>query len=191
VAAVIRYENFSFASAPRTASTWFSAACKEAGLEEKSGNVFSKHEPDPDPGMYKVSIVRHPARWLQSVYYSIGGGLIGSHEFDSISILARNAVDITDFFRKYLESDHTVAAVFDGYQPNSVMRVEDMPWAAIELLESFGVKEEDLLPLRDFTPINATKVLAFPEKKFPAIDKKLRRAVFEKERDFCERCEYW
>jgi|15BtaG_2_1085339.scaffolds.fasta_scaffold00099_12 hypothetical protein len=188
---MIRYERFSFAAAPRTASTWFIQACDAAGFVSKEGNVFSKHAPDTDPGIYKVSMVRRPVDWLQSIYYSLSGGLIGELQFDAISMFARNAINVEDFFEKYLQSEHRVADAFNVYQPNSVVRVEDLPWAAVELFESFGASEEEGKAVAELPKVNSTKLAGFPENKFPPLDRKLRRRVFEKERDFCERCEYF
>lgn len=181
---MIAFENFTFAGPPRCATTWVLAVCRDLGLKSSGWSCDSaKHIPDTDSNSFRVSTVRHPCQWLRSVYHSIRGGLIGNVPFDSISVLAREVTE-KEFLQKYLESDLTVAAVFDQYQASSCLRVEDLPWALFEHLKIFTsiVKYDDV---SYSSPINARK-----EKIRMPVSTEIRRAIFDKERELYERFEY-
>ena len=181
---MITYPQFTFASAPRTASTWFIQICADAGLgEAHKANV---HTPPAEFGKEKLSVTmcRHPYDWLVSYYLALQGGATGIAVVDSRFLsLARMSGTVERFVKLYLRRQSgEVGAMFDEYKANTVLRVEDLPWNVIELLSSIG-KESDTakwLPAQNaFTGIP------------PQPNRKLRQAVVAAEREFCERYEYY
>ena len=183
---MIDYKLFQFASPPRTATTWFLRACDTVGL----GNGFKSHVHSPPPPDHRgkgiiVSLVRHPYDWLVSYYYGLLGGSVGVTEVDEMAPLFRQSRDFWAFGRRYIRKmPGTISKMFEAYWPTNVMRVEDLPWAAVELFEMLGIKKRLLKDVPRIRPANFTK--RSPYVDFP----RLRKAVVKAEKEFCDRYDY-
>jgi len=151
---MIQYPGFFFCSPPRTGSAWFRSFCAKVGLGEQG--AAKVHIPPPaDWSDYSVSIVRHPLDWLASYYSVIRGGVIGVPEVDQFSEPARNTSDVAAFI--WYVADRMPGAVgrmFDAYQTSSVIRLEDFPWAPVELLQAVGVSVTSLRTHSSLPPMN-------------------------------------
>jgi len=181
---MIQYKNFSFAAAPRTGTTWFIKACSLMKLGDKQKTKV--HFPPPlDYNNYVVSSIRHPYDFLVSFFLALRGGATGVGCVDVFSF-ARHHNSPGSFIQRYLRDiPGEVGKMFDAYRANSVIRLEDLPWAAEEFFEGVGVPYETARRVHEITPQNVRK--GEPH----IVDKKLRKQVMEAEGDFCERHEYY
>lgn len=189
ISLMISYGRFEFASPPRTATTWFLKAADLAGLGGAS--KASVHiPPKKDQGARLVSIVRHPYRWLSSYFHAIGGGIIGIPEIDFFGDLVRKTKSrYHDFIFACAENPGCVKRMFDAYPAFTVMRVEDLPWAAIEFFES-------VVPEYKFTKIHKNSIAQLPKQnqhEIQGIDLtgELTKTIIESEAEFCEKYEYY
>lgn len=182
---MIHYKKFSFASPPRTGSTWFLKACVEIGIGNDSHSKAKLHVPPPvGDTSYRVSIVRHPYDWLESYYYALEGGTIQVECVDVFVPYVRQAHTFRQFVSLYLRHlPGEVGKMFDFYRPNNVFRVEDLPWAAIEFFQSIGVPEKRTNRLRDLPVANARKIAQ-------AKDRRLRTLILDAEESYCDRYDY-
>lgn len=174
---MITFNKFAFASPPRTGTTWFMKTANAAGFGE--GFKAYVHIPPPsDYGGFMVSIVRHPYDWLSSVYHELQGGKIGVPVFDAISECALGAKTFREFIDRLPEN--SLPAVFDAYRASTILRLEDMPWAADELFRAFGYKGDII----NLSPQNCSKC-------HTPIDMALREHIVRREEAFCEQYDYW
>lgn len=183
---MITYPQFTFASAPRTASTWFIKVCADVGLgEAQKAHVHVPPPPDWDVGsMLMVTMIRHPYHWLISYYTALQAGATGIDVVDHRFLkIAREASDVNRFVRLYLKRQPgAVGAMFDDYKATSVFRIEDLPWCVVEFLSSL---EKEAVFASYLPPMNAYN--GTPPRPNP----KLRAAVVAAEHEFCQRYEYY
>jgi len=182
---MINYEIFQFASAPRTGSTWIRRAAVQAGLKENWTREV--HAPFPEVNEWKVlrvACVRHPCDWLASYYAMINPGHV---DVPAVDAFRRVCLDFDSYVRWYLETmPGAVGEALTSYNADSYLRLEDLPAAFIELLESLGVSRRARERCLGLGPDNITH----PSKK-PKWNKQLRNAVIRAEVQFLERFEYW
>lgn len=181
---MIDYGPFAFCAPPRTGTTWFIKAAYEAGL----GSAPKTRIHTPPTSSYNglvVSLVRHPYHWLESIYYGLEGGFIGVQQVDKYASIARQSEDFADFVNRCIEEHPKgISQAFDSYRANSVLRLEDFPWAAVEFFESIGAKKDKLEKVAKLPPQNARK----GEPVF--LNKKLKDLVVQAEKDLYERYNY-
>lgn len=138
----VTYDNFVFASPPRTGISWFTKACEKVGLTSTSLDRAYFPFSSLENTSYKVSLVRHPYYWLVSYYYKASKDKLGIPELDALGEVA-NRDSITshrDFLISYLNScSGQVGRIFNLYEADTCLRIEDMPFAAVELFLSLGV----------------------------------------------------
>lgn len=156
-------ELFSFAGVPRTATAWIKRSCLTAGLKAR-GNVHSPHSED-DPKI-KLSTVRHPVDWMASWWSTFGRDRL----FD-------------DFVRVRLASGKTVGSMFDACKADVVIRVEDLPWAFVEFLQSLGLSGRDCEACLKIPRIN-------PSHRRPTWNPDLLKRVIESESGMMEKYDY-
>lgn len=186
---MLHYEYFAFAAPPRTATTWFMYAAAKAGFSQPKGTLlFDKHRPFDRPGLYRISTVRCPPEWLESIFLTSACysplRKEDTHRVREIRLLAKkHRLSFTNFLTAYLEDPHMfVGRVFRDYAADTCMRVEDLPWAAKEIFAQFGSNVE--LP----QPIN---VRHGKTEALSQIPREMRRDIIRKEREFCELYEYY
>ena len=184
----VRYDQFRFASIPRSGTTWFLQACEEAGLGKKYKATV--HEPfnDSDGGIFKLSLIRHPYDWLVSYFKAIAPGMTGIPVIDKLKFPSEEwytEYDFASFVNLYLsECPGQVGRIFESYGADSYLRIEDMPWAATEFFASLGIPPHKRNRCRMISPVNTSKG-HIP--KNPT----LYRLVMEAEKEMCERYDYY
>ena len=182
---MIHYDLFQFASAPRTATAWIRRAAAMTGLVESG--VADVHAPFPElynATILRVGCVRHPCDWLASYWASINPALIGLPEVDAFQGDVSN-FDL--FVRRYLdERPGTVGKMMTSYNADSYLRIEDLPMAFVEMIDSLGMPRCMAERCIGNRPINPT-----PLNKRPVWNRQLRDAVIRAEVHFLERFEYW
>lgn len=180
---MIDYNGFSFAAPPRTGSTWFVNACYCIGLGEKSR--ANSHVPPPkDWKGYTVSLVRHPASWLVSYFSVLEGGKI---QVDCVDALAHCYVrdDMMASLKKFLRlPKNTLTKMFDEYQANTVIRLEDFPWGPLEFFQSLGYEDKSD-SVKKLRALNIGYGIGYE------LSARLRKRIIDHEPDMCERYEYF
>ncbi len=180
---MIDYEIFRFASPPRTANTWFRKVMAEAGLGAMSAHY--QHVPCPPGGALVVTMVRHPVVWLTSYYLHVKGGHVGVSDVDRFAPLARQSANLDAFLLAYLGTiPGAVGWMFDAYDANTVLRVEDLPWAILSLLEASGVDDATAMRASSLPPQNVYKGTV------PKVSSRIQRAIIGAEKQFCEEYGY-
>jgi hypothetical protein len=100
---------------------------------------------------------------------------------DIFTTLYLQSQDWEDFLKKYLlYQPGAVGRMFDSYRPATTMRYEDLPWSAVEFVQSYGVQNTAYFEKRPAAP---AFVWDGPEN--------LRTAVMRAEHDFCIRYDYY
>lgn len=180
---MIDCELFEFAGVPRTATTWIRHACEAAGLKT-SGRV---HEPfSGNPGKIRLSTVRDHAEWLRSYWTAIWPGQIQVEAVDGLRSACSGARHFDEFVRKYLESGWSVERMFNSYRADVVIRVEDLPWAFAEFLESVGISGRLVDEVLKIGAVDLSPVKKYRERWNPSLLERVREAEWH----FAERFDY-
>lgn len=155
---MIDYGYFQYASPPCTAGAWFVQAACLAGLPGASHS--DAHKPFIGTGSLRVTTVRHPCRWLERYYIEIHRTYIHVPVVDRFRVLPHTSFDA--FIRAYLaRMSGAVWDMFRDYQADSYIKMEDLPWAAVELFEACGLPKDacqqciTLAPPNDSRPVRA------------------------------------
>ena len=184
---MIDYGPFRFASPPRTATTWFERACFEAGFTRGINQHAHVHEPPEDDDQLSVTMVRHPYDWLDSYYHELKGGFCGIDFIDELVPLVHKSLRFERFVRLYAK--HRAGFLDDvirRYRPTCVMRVEDMPWAAVEFFDALGATAEQLQTIIELAPRNARL------RRYNGNDDgRWRKLACEAEPEYCEAYDYY
>lgn len=184
---MIRYDGcFDFSCPPRTGTAWVLGACQLAGLGP--GFRHQAHVPFPvreHHDTLRVTLVRHPCDWLASCYAVIKRGSMDTNHLGAFEGLGRSCFD--DFVRAYCYNmEGGIGKLFHIYiqGADSCLRIEDMPWALLELLESCGVPED---ARKRFATLGKQNV----SPSLPTWDNKLRKRVLEAEGEIVEHFDYY
>lgn len=132
-----------------------------------------------------MSTVRHPADWLKSYYATIWPGQIQVSCVDGLRLLCHGKETFDDLIRKYLLSRWSIGGMFDAYGADVVIRIEDLPWAFVEFLESVGVGRKDRGKCLSVPVVNESKL-----GRFPRWNPCLRDRVIESEWNMAEKYDY-
>lgn len=178
---MIDYQQFEYAAAPFTGAEWFARATQLAGL---SSNVICQQAYGPFPEMagkrLRVSTVCHPCDWLAYCYMETRRKYSSNH-------LGRFHALQYDTFRGFVGSylakmSGGVGELFGRYKADTVLRVEDLPAAFVELAESAGVARPLLQLCRKLRP---------PARPNMVWDDTLRKRVLSAERGLVLTYDYW
>ncbi len=166
---------FHFACPPRTGSLWFVKALGLAlptfqGLSNR--HAHSPFDSDSDESVFRVTLVRHPVSWLASVYTALEKRPLTFDGRWLDDFVTLDPLSFDGFVRAYLEfMPGSVGKLYGNYEADSCLRIEDMPHAFVELMESFGLS----CPSCQFLPKqNASQ-------NVPSWDKRLRSRVMDAE----------
>jgi len=176
---MINYGNkFHFSCAPRVGVSWFVKACQLSGL----GPAFL-HDPEPHNGTFRVSLIRHPARWLESVHAArtVGWQNVFLGKFGSLGI----DQGLEAFVWQYLqEIPGEIGKLMLGFEADSILRIEDMPAAFIEFATGIGIDPGFFLNIEKMGRTNANPLVV------PMSDVLTGRVV-EAEKEMCNEYEYF
>lgn len=173
---LIQFESFCFEAAPRVGAAWFLEVADLYGFKQLKEHQVS----------IKASIVRHPFKWLQSIYLNPPTVRYYSNSMLNRIIHFRHiSTSPFDFFERVTEIPNTISTVFDWYEADTVMRFEDFPWAPVEFFKSFID-----YPTSVQLPPKTNESLQFMGFS-PAIEKELSLKVVRSNKEFCERYDYF
>lgn len=179
---MIQYDNFSFASPPRTGSTWFVKACYLAGFGERQ-RTNAHIPPPPNWKGFTVSIVRNPCDWILSYLLSLEGGYIGIPEVDDLRDCYVPG-DVIAGIEKYLKKPvNVLTKMFDAYKATTVIKLEDFPWAPLQLFESLG-HGQNVFDIKNMPAQNIRYGIGH------SLSLEVRKRIIRHEPDLCERYEY-
>lgn len=169
----IDYTLFRFASAPRTGTTWFLKACSAVGLGVGfKASAHTPHNPK-DRTSFKVSLARNPCDWLASYYTAIHRGCTNVTCVDRFMKMRDDSYE--SFVLSYLTMmPGAIGEMLTEYNADSYLRIEDMPWAFVELLESLGVPRHLRQRCYNLGKQNVSK-------RVPRMPSRLRRRILESE----------
>ncbi len=173
---MIDYGHFLFAAPPRTGTGWFARAAYLAGFDKEDHTQAHSPFVNGNPS-FRVSLVRHPCNYLSSCYASQWG------IFKFVSFVHKESFN--DFVRRYLlHHSKCIGQLFNQYTADTVMRLEDMPWAFIEFIGSLMPKKPRRDSISKLEKMNVSSEL-------PKWDPGLRRLVIEAEKEICDKYEYY
>ncbi len=181
---MIDYGIFNFSAAPGTGVDWFMKATQQAGL----GPGFRHRATVPfhaehDHKLLRVTLVRHPCDWLADCYTQ--REMFDNHQ-GLFSRFFINSLGTDNGFDRFvsLALFHIPGAIgelYSEYKADSVMRIEDQPWALIELLNTLGVPKQMRDLVKQVKRDNVTQPW----------DKGLRRRVIEAEKELVDAYDYY
>jgi hypothetical protein len=182
---MIDYGDFQFASAPATGEKWFLQAARTVGLKEVPKEYacipFSKKRTGANLNKLRVSMVRHPCAWLMSCYDGLKADEISSNRVGVVSEFNRQSFET--FVQDFLLCDPgVIERLFDEYQSDTVMRLEDQPWAIVEFLMSLKIERHVAWKVSQCPK---------PKPKYYKWSHQLFRLVVNAEKVLCERFNYY
>ncbi len=182
---MIVYSSFQFAAPPRTGTAWFIEAMRCIGFEtyqvEQSQVPFDDNRQTP----IRVSIVRHPVGWLYSYYLALVSYPPRPLRSVFLEFAGLDFCSLDDFITGYVQTrSGAIGRVFAQYEADTVMKLQDMPWALMEFAKSLELAEDGIAKIADLKPINVSN-------KLPRIDGSLRRLIMQAEEEFCKRYDYY
>jgi len=180
---------FHFAAPPRTGCNHFLGACRTAGLGRANIEDALRHFLRENDGTkLRVSLIRHPCWWLASVWSGLSEPDLKSNSdvhFVGPAFVGLDKSSFVAFVQSHLQSSPTgVSCLFDQYKADTRLRVEDMPWCLLELLETFEVPKVFLDLVEVYWRSRQLEVL-------PEWTPHLYRQVLDAEVDFCEDYDYY
>jgi hypothetical protein len=176
---MVEFEGFGFAAPPCTGSRWFVETMRKVDGVVTFGNVRAP-APKEFTG-FVLSIVRHPLDWLLEYYSKCRDVRYLVPAVDVFQDDLRGSKTFEDFVQVYL-GRHAgyIGAMFDSYKPSSVMKYEDLPWCAVEFLQS--IRRTNLEAFRKRPPEGPCGYHR---------NREMVRAVVKAEREFCSRLDYF
>jgi hypothetical protein len=142
----------------------------------------------PTPADYKglvLSTVRNPYDWLVSYYLHSPRGLVGINgPSDWVAAMKADSRSIEHFISRCINKPGCVGAVFDSYQANTIIRLEDYPWAVMDFLEPSVSRDMRMFSIAKTPVLNARIGQPYPP------NPELRAMVMRSENDFCQRYNY-
>jgi len=190
---------FSFAAPPRTGVHWFIKACSEAGIQTslKSFKIacnvsYLLWPAENEKNDLRISLVRHPCCWLRSVFDAFQAvrmnPFLNNAGLAHLQLYNFNDCPLTnfdEFVSWYLEKKAgEIGNIFNQYKADSRLRLEDMPWALVELLHAFGIEQHKLEQIVD---VCAQARTISCSKWHPD----LRQRVLESEIKLCQALDYY
>jgi hypothetical protein len=128
---MINYGSFEFACPKFCGGLWFSSMMEQAGFPSPTPRELHQKFIGEQKSL-RVSLVRHPVRWLL-MCYNCAKLSYADIDLEPFSWLPCQTFEA--FTRAYLfECPDAVSKVFSEYHADSIIRVDDLPWALVELL---------------------------------------------------------
>ena len=176
------YPQFDFAAPPCVYAHWFSHVCAKSGLCAES-NFPGPFKPSPNltNGRMVLSIIRHPMTWLYAYFDTLKAKEIRVPEIDIFRSCYQGSQNrFPVFVDSYLRKcPGAITRMYQAYHATQVLRVEDLPGSAIELLQSVDIDA------------SCCASYVFPGECGWMHDRDLRRLIVKAEWDFCLEYDYW
>lgn len=138
---MIHYGLFDFAAPPMTGADWFLQAAQMCGLGPGFQHHAFEHFRGDDHKNLRVSLVRNPCDWLTMCFLEMRRGSVECNHMGPFASFRRES--LWSFAFDYLNKDPgAVGRLFKRYHADTCLRVEDMPWAFTELMESLCVPRQ-------------------------------------------------
>lgn len=171
------YGVFHFACPKFCGANWFGEMMEKVGFESAPLSRLEGTFHDSRNHL-KVSLVRHPMTWLSLCFDAVRFKFLD--DYQPFSSLPTHTFDA--FVRAYVhECPEAFGNVFKKYQADSMIRIEDLPWALVELLMATGMEQR--------VALNVTRLPQIVSKE-AQVERKLYNKVMEINRDFFERYDY-
>lgn len=194
---MINYKLFEFASAPRTASTWFVTACHIVGLGTGgyqhipyATKEVHAYFPEVESTVPRVTIVRHPCDWLASYFKFVLSAKLHLIS-DALGQLSRDfEIKSFDHFVELVLDHHPgiVGRVFDAYKADVYLRTDSINQGFYDLVTSLGVDEIKAKPMLTMGPHNSSGNLGFNAVKWD--DQELCDRFLDSESDCLNRYDF-
>ena len=186
---MIQYEQFDFAAPPMHAGQWFIESAKDAGLK-RVGLIGNPTLSFRAGTRFRVSLVQHPCQWLVNVYSYIKNGET-TWALKDMPLYWLNTFSLESFVLDYLkQSPGCIGDMFDRYKADSCIRVEDLPWAFVDLVESLDIQ----LTRDQLSSITSRPIVPCVDKTgvgYSSMTRELHHRVIDAERGFVERYDYF
>lgn len=193
---MIDFKDFQFACPPRTGTLWALKAMATVDFSKyhfihsrknTDNLVRETHVPFPktnNQNKIKVSLVRHPCDWLTSYYLNWNKMELGTC-FASLEFNPLFRTSFIDFVQDYLyRAKGAVGRLYNKYQADTCLRIEDCPWAMLEFLSCYKELSNDV----------ANEIVKLPKQNISPTtvewDPKLHKRVMEVEKELTERYDY-
>jgi len=192
---MIRYKDFDFAAPPLTGVIWFTSATKCYGLVHEPAKSFldtlraslRPFDNTQDSSRIRISLVLNPSTWLAVCYNVLCGYERKEHGpidlcFNPFKQLNIKSIEhfATDYLKKIPGS---ISKMFDSYEADSCIKVEDLPHAFEELMFSLGYE-----PTSINYPLLAK---ALPKYLITQLPFELHDKVIQAEKEFCLKYDYY
>ncbi len=175
---MIDYDLFGFACPPGVGGEWFLHAAELCGL----GKAEIKQTYDPfsgnQPNQLKVSLIRNPCTWILDCY-----NRLRCDDGDVKLLMGLNPNQpIDSFVNEYVQKvPGAFSKIASRYEADTVLRIEDMPWAFVELADLLDVPKH----MRN-------RVIGLGKPTFvKPLPRHLAKLVANMERELMERYEYF
>lgn len=205
---MITFDRFTFAGPPRTARHWFVKSAisngfnRVGGLEEIASDPIQQIE-----GKVSVTLVRHPLTWLHSMFrkpltwrFFPNPHLNELTHYISLRGPAHLQNNPDEGFLKLVRDmvihKGLIKSLFDFYQADVALRVEDLPWGARMFFESIV---DAPLPIIEIPRTCADPLMpetVYTRNHTADIDRidpnrSLRKIICKSEKEFCEKYNYY
>ena len=181
---MLDFRVFHYAAPPRTGNGWILEASRVVGIKISDAEAVSIPFPKErgKQEVFRVSLVRNPCDWLRSCYAALLNGDIYPDSVSAFGSIPRGS--FFEFVNSYLNiMPGGIGHLFRCYKADSYLRIEDMPWAFIELLESLQVPKVLRDKCRELPAANVSLHL-------PRWNPHQRAAVVQVESELCETYDY-
>ena len=180
---MIRYDRFDFAAPPCTGVGWFLDASQLVGFGPGFRcQAYIPFPPRRDYSRLQVSLVRNPVDWLAICHERIAAGQMHTNHLGRFESLDASSLDA--FVAAYLaEIPGGVGKLYDLYKADVRVRVEDLPWAFVEFVESLGSSNG---------LVETVKRLSLPGRPsaFDLSDD-VQQGIIRAEKEVCNAYDYW
>jgi hypothetical protein len=179
---MIDYGCFYFAAPKFCSGVWFYEMMEAAGflMPLANGRIESPFLIESTDKL-KVSLVENPIKWLTQCHNAIESRML----YDLLPFTDLPSQSFEGFLRSYVhECPGAVGELFDRYKADSIIRVEDLPWALVDLLSALKVEQSRT------NLITTVKRVVVSGNFTHKIDASLRNRVLDAERSLCERYDF-
>jgi len=174
---------FRFAAPPMTGAGWFLDVLGSTNIP-CLGDGSNAHVPfvgESDGHLLQLSLVRNPACWLALCHLTLRGHSPDASVDGLDEFVGLDTRSLESFFHDYLtRRAGAITRLFNVYVADTVIRIEDMPYALLELMWSLNV------------PRTMLQDIVFPNLPVqPVVQPWLHEQLRYTDGELFERYDYW